>query len=482
MHFFDYEVHPEPDDAGTYFYHSHVGFQMGTASGPLIVEDDGPPPYNYDEERIVQLADYFNRTDADIEEGLVSDPLIWSGEVNAVLINGVGVSIGETAGEGDCKLPIIDVEPDRTYRMRFIGATAISMVQLAIDGHDNFTIVGADGHYTKPHMESFMQVSTGQRFEVIFKTKTTEELAGKTDYLIQFETKNRPSIYYGYGVLRYSGGASVITTGPDKPPMALSNATYDWLEYALEPLHPNNFPAASEVTRRVVIYSRQILNGETVWRLNRNQWNDSTIESTPSEKPYLINIYEDGPAAIPDYDAALANGGWDPVTYAWPAKIGEVLEIIWVNTGSTVEDNGGVDFHPFHAHGGHYYDIGSGNGTYNPEENEKKLAHYNPVLRDTTNLYRYTDYTDPGINAGWRGWRLRVENPGVWMIHCHILQHTVMGMSSVWVMGDEEQIARIPHPEAEGYLEFGGSAYGNGTWSPVCVHQFDDDVGDDWGE
>ena len=49
----------------------------------------------------------------------------------------------------------------------------------------------------------------------------------------------------------------------------------------------------------------------------------------------------------------------DPVTYTWPAKIGEVLEIIWVNTGSLVHDNGGVDYHPFHAHGGHYYDIGS---------------------------------------------------------------------------------------------------------------------------
>ena len=27
MNYFDYEVRPELDDAGTYFYHSHVGFQ-----------------------------------------------------------------------------------------------------------------------------------------------------------------------------------------------------------------------------------------------------------------------------------------------------------------------------------------------------------------------------------------------------------------------------------------------------------------------
>lgn len=140
-----------------------------------------------------------------------------------------------------------------------------------------------------------------------------------------------------------------------------------------------------------------------------------------------------------------------------------MLEIIWVNAGSMVEQNGGVDSHPFHAHGGHYYDIGSGNGTYNHEENEKKFANYNPVVRDTTNLYRYTEYTTPRINAGWRGWRLRVESPGVWMIHFHILQHTVRGMERVWMMRDGEQIARLSRPVAGGYL---------GVWGE-CVWEWD---------
>ena len=49
-----------------------------------------------------------------------------------------------------------------------------------------------------------------------------------------------------------------------------------------------------------------------------------------------------------------------------------------------------------------------------------------------------------------------------------------MGMQSVWVMGDYEQIARIPHYDAAGYLQFGGSAYGNETFAPSYVHQFDE--------
>ncbi|KAK5169184.1 uncharacterized protein LTR77_006493 [Saxophila tyrrhenica] len=313
LHFFDYEVRPEKDDVGTYFYHSHVGFQMATASGPLIVEDGGQPPYDYDEDMMVHLSDYFNKTDTAIERGLVADPFVWSGETNAVLINGVGVPIGEEAGkDGCCRLPVLHVEAGKAYRMRFIGATALSMVQLAFEDHENLTIINADGHYTKPHSERFMQVSTGQRFDVLFQAKTHAELAGKNDYLIQFETKDRPSVYTGYGVLRYGGGKKIITRGPDKPPMSLPSATYAWLEYALEPLEPNNFPTSDDVTRQLTIYDRQVLTQIDIWRLNGDQWNDSTIYNTPGDRPYLIDIYERGPKAIPNYEAALDNKGWDP--------------------------------------------------------------------------------------------------------------------------------------------------------------------------
>src|SRR5438876_101124 len=108
MHFFDYEVHPEADDAGTYFYHSHVGFQAVTASGTLIVEDPAGPPYSYDEERIIHLADYFTKTDAAIEAGLTGIPFVWSGETGALLVNGVGVSSNPPAAGAPCSLPIID--------------------------------------------------------------------------------------------------------------------------------------------------------------------------------------------------------------------------------------------------------------------------------------------------------------------------------------------------------------------------------------
>ena len=69
------------------------------------------------------------------------------------------------------------------------------------------------------------------------------------------------------------------------------------------------------------------------------------------------------------------------------AKVSEVLDIVWLNDNGK---SGGLDIHPFHAHGGHYWDLGSGNGTYNAADNEEEFqTGYVPVKRDTTMLYRY---------------------------------------------------------------------------------------------
>ncbi len=143
LHFFDYEINVPRHMAGTYFYHSHVGFQAVSAAGPLIV-DEKHPPYKYDDEKIIFLSDVFSKTNENIEAGLQSNPFSWSGETSMIMVSGMG---GGTANGTACNasLSVIDVEPGKTYRLRFIGGTALSFVSLAIEGHDNLTIIEADG-------------------------------------------------------------------------------------------------------------------------------------------------------------------------------------------------------------------------------------------------------------------------------------------------------------------------------------------------
>jgi FtsP/CotA-like multicopper oxidase with cupredoxin domain len=129
--------------AGSYYYHSHVGFQSVSASGPLIIEDP-VQPFPYDDEKIVYLQDVFVENDAAIEQGLAARyNWSWSGESAMVLVNGKG---GGSANGTVCNssLSTIDVEPGKAYRLRFTGATALTFSSLAIEGH-SLRIIQADG-------------------------------------------------------------------------------------------------------------------------------------------------------------------------------------------------------------------------------------------------------------------------------------------------------------------------------------------------
>lgn len=456
---------------------------------------------------------------------------------------------------------MIEVEPSKTYRFRFIGGVALSDINIAFEDHNVLSVVGADGAYAKPSVVDHMQVDSGQRFEVLFKTKSLKELRKdgkqKTDYSIQLQTLYRPTVVQGNAILRYkTSGAcchgldcyvpgtarkDIPYTGTPKNissllPKAGDKTTNTWLEYSLTPLKPNNFPQPHEVTRRLYLSNlqAQLPNKQIPFTVNNHTWvaepRNSSYRSTIDNAPILVDIYKNGQSAVPeiadvtDYlkdereeNATALETGWDPVTNSYPAAKGEVLEIILLNLAGYANT---YDVHPWHAHGGHYYDIGSGPGMYDARANDAYLAKlkrekgYTPALRDSTMLYRWP--ADNKVNdtegtvSGWRGWRIRVEDPGVWMIHCHTLQHMLMGMQTIWVMGNASEITRYGLPleddayetfdgesvegdrgdvilprvadrgllslrsdareEMSGYLEFGGSAYGNEERAPVVNH------------
>ncbi|KAH7408030.1 putative laccase [Cadophora sp. MPI-SDFR-AT-0126] len=463
--FFDYEMHVPFGMAGTYFYHSHVGFAAVSCTGPLIVQDK-KVPYKYDEERIVFLQDVFIKNDSTIEAGLVANPLSWSGETSMILVNGKG---GGSANGTACNasLAAIDVQPGKTYRLRFIGATALTFASLAIEGHE-MTVIEADGSYTEPHKTSFLQIYTGQRYSVLLTAKSKPE---KSAYYMQVESRERPTLTRSFAVLNYGvTSPPTIFYPPPGLPLTVPNITRGFLDYDLTPHHSNyhmaKMPTAAQVTRTITMTVHQRVNGPTIWVQNSYPW----TEAFPQE-PYLVSLYKNNASNFPSMDRALANNGIDPVTRVFPAQIGEVIEIIIQNTGA---DKGGLDAHPFHAHGAHYWDLGSGNGTYDQSTNEALWSNSTgkPIKRDTSVLYRYASTTQNGTAMGWRAWRLEVTQPGVWMIHCHILQHMLMGMQTIWVMGNASQVMSVDRPDVEGYLTYGGDVLGDeNRWPSVVEFQ-----------
>lgn len=446
LHFFDYEVRPEKNDAGSYFYHSHVGAQQISAFGPLIVDDVGSKPYKYDDERVMLLGNYFNKTDETIIEQLLASPIKWPGEAVAIAVNGKTGTKGFGQGSGSsCRPLIIDVKPNKTYRLRVIGGASLTLVKAVIQAHSDLFVIEADGEYTKKTPIDHIQAGPGQRFSFLLKTKTAKELKklGKTQFWIRYESRDRPVQSQGYALLRYNvpgqKAQKLPATLPSKSPVKVPTVSHNYLEYKLQPNSAalrKDFPRLDEVTRRIELHMSVIPQNGTFadgeytgiadWTANAYGWQE-THQAADNRVPYLVNIFRNGTGS--NYTAALQNNGFDPSTQTYPARVGEVLEIVLIANGGIA---GFYDTHPLHFHAKHYYDIGSGNGTYNPAQNEKKFAKgFVPARRDTTNLYRYIPggvSTKQYTNIGWRAWRIRVDKNDIGsvpILHCHIVQVSV---------------------------------------------------------
>ncbi|KJZ74439.1 hypothetical protein HIM_06249 [Hirsutella minnesotensis 3608] len=238
----------------------------------------------------------------------------------------------------------------------------------------------------------------------------------------------------------------------------------------------------AQFNRRVVFHMQHIEGYYNYWTVSNNSWTedaDVPIPHTTPDMPYLVALYQNQTAYLPDYEEARANGGYDKRTGTYPARMGEVIEIVLQQHGAHIDPAikgefdgipGMLATHPWHLHGAPFWDAGGGDGAWTPEKAEAQLAGTQPVRRDTTTVYRYREFTEQGAPSGWRVWRVRVTQPGVWMMHCHTLPHMVQGMQAVWVHGDADEVMRLGKPELQGYLEFGGDAYGNKTHAPRAIH------------
>ena len=127
----------------------------------------------------------------------------------------------------------------------------------------------------------------------MLRTKSAAELVrlNKTDFWIQLESRYRPINITSYAMLSYTEGKyvqpeNVLSTPPPpiQAPLALTWDIQNWLEYRLQPLMPNEFPTASEVSRTVVLRSSQVSSKAGVeWTVNNNAWteNDEHLGDTP---------------------------------------------------------------------------------------------------------------------------------------------------------------------------------------------------------
>ena len=229
--------------AGTYWYHSHSGFQEQRGLyGPLVIEPREPEPFAYDREHVVMLtdwtdespkrvfaklkkrSDYYNlhqRTIGDFfrdarTQGLknaITDRKMWgemrmnptdlvdvSGSTYTYLMNGTAPA-GNWTGL---------FKPGERVRLRFINGSAMSYFDVRIPGL-KMTVVAADGQYVHPVTVDEFRIATAETFDVVV------EPSGQDAFTIFAQSKDRTG--YAAGTLAVRQGLRAPVPDTDPRPM-----------------------------------------------------------------------------------------------------------------------------------------------------------------------------------------------------------------------------------------------------------------------
>ncbi|KIK92618.1 laccase [Paxillus rubicundulus Ve08.2h10] len=357
------------NQTGTYWYHSHYGVQYCDGlRGPLIIYDPDDP--------------YRSSYDIDDESTIITlmdwyhvpAPQVQRQVVpDSVLINGVGNY------EGGPEIPpaVINVQPNMRYRFRLLNMACKPNYIFAIDNH-NLTVIEVDGEYVEPYTVDAIQIYAGQRYSFVLEANQPID-----NYWVHADpnTGNNST-----AILRYAGA-------PEGVP---KNRTT-----------PNQNPLNETFLRPFVNDSARLLQPEADVKLNlvlgKNESNYNflinNVQYTSPSVPVLLQILS----------GAVSPSELEPKGSVYALPKDKVVEI------SMPPDDAPGRPHPFHLHGHKFAAIRSaGSSQYN---------YVNPVMRDTVNT---------GIAGDNVTIRFITNNPGPWMLHCHIDWHLNAGMAVVF--------------------------------------------------
>ncbi|KAJ7740464.1 yellow laccase [Mycena maculata] len=364
-----------PDQAGTFWYHSHLSTQYCDGlRGPLVVYDPKDPQkhlYDVDDEStIITLADWYHYP-------APQHPLI--PVFNSTLING----LGRYQGGPLSPLAVINVNAGKRYRFRLVSISCDPNWNFSIDAHQ-MTIIEADGVNTQPLTVDQITIFAAQRYSFVldanqpvgnYWVRAQPNLAGSNQGFVNATNS---------AILRYVGAHN-------QDPTTNSTVTQPLVETALHPLVPTPVPGSP-----VPGGADMVLNLPITFNGTRFFINNATF--VPPNAPVLLQILSGAHTA----QELLPPGS----IYVLPPNKTIEISIPGGSPGAP---------HPFHLHGHTFHVIRSaGNSTYNFD---------NPVIRDTVSTGpATTDLTT---------FRFVTNNAGPWFLHCHIDWHLDIGLAVV---------------------------------------------------
>ncbi|WVZ54927.1 hypothetical protein U9M48_005661 [Paspalum notatum var. saurae] len=436
---------------GTLWWHAHSSWLRATVHGALLIrpragvsaypfnDAAGKPPAR---EIPILLGEWWDMNPIDVVRTATrtgAAPNI----SDALTVNGQPGDLYKCSSNGTTTFP---VKSGETNLLRFINAALNTELFVSLAGH-TMTVVGADASYTKPYATSVLMIAPGQTTDVLV---TFDQPPGRY-YLaarayasaqgVPFDNTTTTAIF-DYGAGNSSSTSPAMPTLPayNDTPTATSFTT------SLRGLRKAELPSRVDeslfFTVGVGLFNcsgGQSCGGPNNTRFAASINNVSFV--LPSTTSILQAHYGGGgspastgsvftadfPANPPvafDYTAQnVSRALWQPVpgTKVYRLKYGAAVQVVLQGTNIFAAEN-----HPIHLHGYDFYILAEGFGNFDSATDTAKFNLDDPPMRNTVAV---------PVN-GWAVIRFVADNPGVWLMHCHLDVHITWGLAMAFLVDD----------------------------------------------
>lgn len=438
--------------SGTFWYHSHSGFQEQTGVyGAIVIEPKERDPYIYDEDHVILLSDWTNenphtvfrklkvmgdyynfnqRTVGDFiqevkEKGFVNafkDRKMWnemamtdrdlsdvSGYTYTYLMNG--------RNPASCYTVLF--KDQQKIRLRFINSAAMTFFDVCIPGL-KMRVVSADGNNIHPVEVDEFRIGVAETYDVIVEPKPDQA------YSIFAQSIDRSG--YAVGTLTYD--EKITAPIPDMDPLPiLSHADMGMNMQGMDDGEQGAMKCGSGMNMDMKMMKH---SGQNMPMMQKSQ-----IPLTPLEERWGVQTtmhHKDAAYRLDDPGVGLRNNGRKVLTYAdlkslrstkhdkYPDReiilhlTGNMERYMWSINGIPYSEAKPLEFnygerlrityinhtmmnHPMHLHG-MWSDLETGDDDHLPR--------------------KHTIISQPGSKISFR---VTVDAKGAWAYHCHLLYH-----------------------------------------------------------
>ncbi|KAK5688636.1 hypothetical protein LTS10_000614 [Elasticomyces elasticus] len=412
-----YEFTVSNQQSGTFWWHAHSAVQRadGLFGGLIVHEPAGlarEASNKPADEYLLLLQDYWHRSAVEALDFYMHLGSFGNEPVpDAILVNGLGTfdcSNIVPARPVDCVtrpsgVPALRLDRSKKTIFRIINVGAYAGVSLSMVGSVMQVLALDGGHRVMAKItHSAGVLYPGERVSMLIEPLSEEGL-GEAYLQLELDTTN---FKYPNPTLNPLRRVRIRWHGMTQPRTAVEQPQAYINIQELKALHEvsNLMPAKADMTFVLYAMTQKLAHLKNVPHGETTQ-----MSSQPGQSPPLISLDR----TQYDKQQFVVNIPFIPDAPLW-------VDIVLNN----LDEEG----HPFHLHGYDFWVLATHSssynwGSFNPfVDAEPPGGPYNlvdPAKKDTVLIPR----------RGYAVLRLRADNPGIWLLHCHVLWHMASGMA-----------------------------------------------------